>query len=502
MGHGESIMNLHLVLLASSVLFACCVIPAAKADDGTRPAPEEFAEVREYIRQGIKDGLAPSVAVAVVRDDRVIWAEGFGYANIDQKKPATPNSIYRLASISKPITATGLMTLVERGLVDLDAPANRYLPSAKIRSHFGSADEITLRRLANHTAGLPVHYNFYYPGVEPLSVDEAIARYGFTATKPGARWEYSNLAFGILNRVTELAAGVPWAEFMRKEVYDPLGMSRTDAGVRPGYESDRAITYGRDVAGRYFAIPPYEFDHPGASAVWSSALDLARFARMHMNGGELDGTRILSERAAREMQRQSSVRNDESGTGIGWGVGTFQGIPSIWHSGGMPGVATHLHLYPRDRCATVVLTNTDDSTMRVEVSKRLAAVLFPDAPVAAPEPEDPPNREQPTGWQGKWTGKIAHHDGDVPVELEFRTARFVRVQIGKSPQWRMNDSLFQDDGEFRGTVTVRLPTQRGFHGNPALEFRLNRDGDRLTGAAVALASGYFALSHWVVLERK
>jgi CubicO group peptidase (beta-lactamase class C family) len=495
-------INSHIVLLTASVLVVCGVFSEAQADGGFVPAPSEFSKVRKYIQRSIVDGLAPSVAVAVVRDDNVIWAEGFGFADLERKKAATPNSIYRLASISKPITATGLMILVDRGQLDLDAPANRYLPAAKLRSHFGSADAITLRRLANHTSGLPIHYNFYYPGTRALSVDQAIGRYGFTATKPGTRWEYSNLAFGVLNYVTEVAAETPWAEYMRREVYDRIGMTRTDAGVRLDYEADATVQYARDVAGRYYAIPRYTFDHPGASAVWSSALDMARFARLHLNRGQLNGVRILSEETARQMQVQTADRTEQSGTGIGWAVGEFYGRRSIWHSGGMPGVATHLHLYLKDRCATVVLTNTDNAAVRVEVTNRLAGVLFPDAPVTAPEPvpDEQPTAE-PSGWRGNWAGTISHQHGDIPLQIEFRASGNVRVRVGRSPLWTMNGPVFLGDGEFRGTITVRLPTQRGYHGIPLLEFRLHRDEDRLTGAAVALAEGYFALSHWVELKR-
>ena len=467
----------------------------------TIPAPEEFAGVRQYIHEAIQEGLTPSVAVAVVRDGRVVWAEGFGYADLERKRPATPESIYRLASISKPMTATGLMILVDRGLIDLDDPANNYLKGTKLRSYFGPDKQITIRRLANHTSGLPIHYNFYYDRSQIPSFAKTVERYGFTATPPGERWEYSNLAFGILDHITAEVAKRPWHEFMAEEVYRPLGMRNTAAGPPADGDENVVVQYGRDVAGRFFPIAWYEFDHPGASTIRSSAWDMARFAQMHLNLGELDGTRILSEQAAREMQRKTSFREDGAGTGVGWACDMYRGRRSIWHTGGMPGVATYLRLYPDDNCATVVLTNTDVPTVRTEVTRRLAEVLFPHAPAEAPDPTEEPKTEIEK-WKGTWKGTMAHIDGEIPLVVEFRSEDDVRVHVGQSPEWQMTDVAFQADGQFRGRVNVRLRTQRGFHGNPDLEFRLDHRGERLTGAAVAFASGYFALSHWVTLERE
>ena len=106
----------------------------------------------------------PSIAVAVARNGRIIWEEGFGFADIERRTPATPTTLYSMASISKPITATGVMKLVEQGKIDLDRPANDYLGSAKISGVAGQASDATVRRVMAHSAGLPLHYRFFYEG--------------------------------------------------------------------------------------------------------------------------------------------------------------------------------------------------------------------------------------------------------------------------------------------------------------------------------------------------
>src|SRR5689334_22599427 len=139
-----------------------------------------FARVRELIRTQLVERALPSLAVAVARDGVILWEEGFGWADRANRIPATPHTLYSLASISKPITATGLMILRERGLLDLDRPIDDYLGGAKLTARVGSAADATVRRVANHTAGLPLHYHFFYadePYLRP-PMEETIRRYG------------------------------------------------------------------------------------------------------------------------------------------------------------------------------------------------------------------------------------------------------------------------------------------------------------------------------------
>jgi CubicO group peptidase (beta-lactamase class C family) len=134
----------------------------------------EFGAIKQQIREALRERNIPSLAIAVAKDGETIWEDGFGWANRETRLASDPHIAYSLASISKPITATALMTLVERGLIDLDAPINEYLGDAKITAHVGvatgdqggmapeeAARQATVRRVANHTSGLPLHYHFF-----------------------------------------------------------------------------------------------------------------------------------------------------------------------------------------------------------------------------------------------------------------------------------------------------------------------------------------------------
>ena len=151
---------------------------------------EVFEPIRAMIRRELVERVLPSLAVGVAREGTIVWEEGFGWADRERRVEATPHTLYSLASISKPITATGLMVLVERGLIDLDNPIDDYLGDAKINARTGKAAEATVRRVANHTAGLPLHYQFFYAD-EPYHrppMDETIRRYANLVTPPGERW--------------------------------------------------------------------------------------------------------------------------------------------------------------------------------------------------------------------------------------------------------------------------------------------------------------------------
>ncbi len=150
-------------------------------------AAAQFDDVRASIEKKLVTQNTPSLAVAVARDGKIIWEEGFGWANREKRIPATEHTMYSLASISKPITATGLMVLIERRQVDLDRPINDYLGHAKLNGRAFDASKATVRRVANHTAGLPLHYQFFYRD-EPYQrpdMDETIRRYANLVTPPG-----------------------------------------------------------------------------------------------------------------------------------------------------------------------------------------------------------------------------------------------------------------------------------------------------------------------------
>jgi len=337
-------------------------------------AAAQFEEVRAKIKRELVEQDVPSLAVAVARNGKITWEEGFGWADREKRIPATEHTMYSLASISKPITATGLMVLVERGLVDLDKPINDYLGEAKLNGRAFDASGATVRRVANHTAGLPLHYQFFYRD-EPYrrpAMDETIRRYANLVTPPGERSQYSNLGYGIIDYVLERISGKSYPVFMREEVFVPLGLTRMSVHIGPGLEDFTATRYTADGT----PYPFYDFDHPGGSAVFSSAHDLVRFGMFHLKNQLADQRRIISDESIDEMHKPTA-QDEDGGYGIGWASRTNdKGLRTVSHSGGMGGVATNLTLLPDQNAVVVVLCNASSPLPR-EISQKIIAVLAP-----------------------------------------------------------------------------------------------------------------------------
>jgi len=338
-------------------------------------AAAQFEEVRAKIKRELVEQDIPSLAVAVARNGKIIWEEGFGWADREKRIPATEHIMYSLASISKPITATGLMVLVERGLVDLDKPINDYLGEAKLNGRAFDASGATVRLVANHTAGLPLHYQFFYidePYRRP-AMDETIRRYANLVTPPGERSQYSNLGYGIIDYVLERVSGKSYPVFMREEVFVPLGLTRMSVHIGPGLEDFTATRYTPDGT----PYPFYDFDHPGGSAVFSSAHDLVRFGMFHLKNHLADQRQIISDSSIDEMHKPTALEEEGSGYGIGWASRTNdKGLRTVAHSGGMGGVSTNLILLPDQNAAVVVLCN-GQSALPSEISRDIIAVLAP-----------------------------------------------------------------------------------------------------------------------------
>jgi len=464
-------------------------------------APERFAAVRAAIAAEVEAGNSPSIAVGVLDRGEIVWAEGFGSIDVERRRPATADSIYRLASISKPFTATAIMQLVERGLIDLDAPVNRYL-DVPLRAYRGRAEDITVRRLLNHTAGLPTHWNFFYANPEggdrPPDREESIRRFGFAAFEPGTQTNYSNFAFGVLDHLVARQGKHPngYRGWLVQHLLDPLGMTHTDVGVRPGKEEHAAIGYRRQGSG-WEAVRDYGFDHDGASAVRSSVNDLMRFARLQLLRGKVSDLRLLDEASVQAMRERTAAKIGNS-YGIGWSVGEVRGAAVLQHSGGMPGVSTQFLVFPELNAAIAMLTNTGDRGAGNRTLERILDVVLGEATPGAGG----------LGWRygptppGKDThrGLIVHPDGPLQVRFGADWLGNPSLAIGDQPPMRCKAVA-------RGS-RLEIESRRDFPlGHPGvgaadLAFELDLKGDRSSGLLYATVDGVCRLPFWCELVRE
>ncbi|MEO7650736.1 MAG: serine hydrolase domain-containing protein [Bryobacteraceae bacterium] len=482
-------MRFRLLVFISTIVAICA--------DG-----QNFDGVRASIRKQLVETQMPSIAVAVARNGKILWEEGFGWANREKRIPATAHTMYSLASISKPITTTGLMVLAGAGKVQLDRPINEYLGNAKLRARTGDAAEATVRRVANHSAGLPLHYQFFYEDEprRPPSMDDTILRFGNLVTAPGEKYRYSNLGFGILNYVIARASGKPYADFMRSDVFLKLGLTRMSVGIGPGLENAHALRYG---AGG-LPIPFYGFDHPGASAVYASAHDLVRFGLFHLKAHLPDQQAILTDTAIDEMHKPTMKSGLQAGYGVGWATNDVPGgYRVVSHTGGMGGVATALRLVESEKLAVVVLCN-GSSPLPHRIADEIFALMLPKWHAPTPQPAE--TQRPPASLTGNWTGNVSTYRRDLPITLEVLESGEVRSQLGNQLKMLWNDVKWTD-GYLSGRILGDLGIEETAVTRSAfLDFTLKLRGDALNGSVSAHTQPAgrpgSALTQWVDLKKQ
>lgn len=330
----------------------------------------------------------PGLAVAVVQGHDVIYARGFGLTSVEDGGTAvTPQTLFRLASATKPLTGTAVMRLVDKGILDLDRPVRAYVPWFTV-SDRAASEQITLRMLLSHTSGLP---NDLAPfdgsrrdpeGLE-MFVRERVPRLPLIAP-PGAVYAYSNAGINVAGYVTEAVSGISFADLMRTLVFEPLHMHRTmfDPTVAMTYplaQGHHRLDDGTlRVQHRFFDSTA---DNPCGGA-FSTVLDLFNLAIMHLSGGRFQERQILSPAAVAAMQTQQVDFHQvtREGYGLTYFLGAYKGHRHIGHGGGLDAFGSSLTLFPDERVAVIVVSNnrTAPSCTPYDVMMRIADQLFDD----------------------------------------------------------------------------------------------------------------------------
>ena len=155
---------------------------------------ETFKDIRQKVISDVENGTIPSVSISVAKDGKVVWQEAFGWSDKTEKQAATPATIYSLASLTKPLTATGIMVLAEKGEIDLNESIEKYISPLTLKSYVYDSKKVTVKHLLNHTSGLPTHFNYFYADEEasPPSLKKTLDRYGIIVNEPGISFKYSS----------------------------------------------------------------------------------------------------------------------------------------------------------------------------------------------------------------------------------------------------------------------------------------------------------------------
>jgi serine beta-lactamase-like protein LACTB, mitochondrial len=329
----------------------------SRAQNKSLPAATR-AQIEKAASSFMAANSVPGISVAVVLDGELAWSQGFGMADLENFVPATSSTLFRLGSISKPITATAIMELSERGKVDLDAEVQKYCPS------FPKKDwPITSRELLGHLGGIR-HYNPDGKGDIPddsakhfSSMEESLQVFAGDplVAKPGTKFHYSTYGYTVLGCVLEGAASEKYVDFVKENVFAPAGMEETRDDNFFAVVPHRSRWYHKDKSGvvQNAGVLDSSYKIPGGGLI-ASADDMARFEIAVM------ADKLLKPATREAMWTpQKAADGSQNGYALGWGTQKKYGVALVEHSGSQQGTSTSIILVPERRAGVVVLANMD-----------------------------------------------------------------------------------------------------------------------------------------------
>jgi CubicO group peptidase (beta-lactamase class C family) len=371
----ENLLRRILVLSTLFILFTNVFIPVS-ANFVEKPfIANEVKVIDDGFDQAINDymnnGHMPSMALAIIKNNSMVWSKGYGYADIKNKKEATNETVYMIASISKTFAATAIMQLWEKGLLDLDDDVNEYLPF-NVRNPNYPDMPITFRMILTHRSSiasrtinlftifsiLRVPYGkmgeYLNPGGKLYSPKN------WENYPPGEKKSYSCTAYELLGYLVERITNQSFPEYCTKNIFQPLDMKNTS--YHPSYYNPEqlAVQYIY-LLGRYIALPEFEDRNYASGGLRSNLEDLSHYLIAYMNGGEYNGVKILKNDTVKLMFTRQYPDDYFIGYGLGWQIFSSHNHSEsnlrIGHSGGMPGSQTYMFYHVFDNVGIIIFTN-------------------------------------------------------------------------------------------------------------------------------------------------
>ncbi len=377
-----------------------------------------LALLEAQIAADVEARVSPGLSAAVVHGQEMVWARGFGYADLDQHIPPGPDTAYAVGSITKLFTATMLMQLRDAGKLRLDDPVQDFVPEVAVPRRHTGAPEITFRHLVTHTAGLPKDAPLgYWASWEFPSAERVMECLAETEQPypPGTQWKYSNLGFALLGYTLGRIAGQSWEEYVQEHVLEPLGMANSVPRLTEALLPRAATGYHRPVAGwPPKAIPHIDLGVIGfGGSLHSSVADMAKFIAEQFR----PEPSLLMRSTIEEMQRIQWLNPDwQEGQGIGWRLQHTAPGTRIEHGGAVYGFTCKVLLSPVDQLGVAIFTNGSDSGVGQAIATRALDLLIPVARHAAAPRPVAPRAPVPAAWQG-YVGRYRWILGDIEVTI-------------------------------------------------------------------------------------
>jgi CubicO group peptidase (beta-lactamase class C family) len=356
------------ILIVASFL----VNPALFAEK--KASSDDFKGFPGFVESMLKDWDVPGTAIVVVKDGKIVFAEGFGYRNVEKKLKVTPDTLFAIGSCTKAFTAAALGILVDEGKLEWEKPVRDYLPTFKLQDNFAS-EQMTAMDLVTHRSGLPRHDPIWYGST--ASREELFNRLQYLEPSKGFRaaYQYNNLMFMTAGYMAGKIAGTSWEELVRTKLFAPLGMNNSNFSVEDSQKTDDfSLPYSKRNE-KITSVPFRKIDVIGpAGSINSSVNDMAKWLLLNLNNGKIGDKTIISEANLTlmhtpQMVMGGSLNVDEeflyTAYGMGWMIDSYRGHPVVFHGGGIDGFISFVTFLPRDNAGIVVLTNSDSGGSRL-----------------------------------------------------------------------------------------------------------------------------------------
>ncbi|MCP4455564.1 MAG: serine hydrolase [Planctomycetes bacterium] len=362
--------NVFTSLVLCSICACCNSILAANAEEAMTQHFEPF------LAQLMKAQNVPGFTIGVVKHGTVVYARAFGTKNLDSREKLTTSSLFHQASLTKPVVATCIMQLVEKGKVSLDDPVIKHVPYFELNDERYTT--ITIRHMVTHTSGMPDVQDYEWNN--PTYDDGALERYVRRLTKekliaaPGEKYQYSNMAYEVLGDLIAKVSGMSFEAYVQKNVLAPLKMQHSTLLKKeadPKLMSTPHIKEGDKVI--VSPVYPYNRMHAPSSTLISNTVDMSRWALANLNRGELDGQRILKASTYDVMWQPGT--DVDSGIGMSWKLGKRGRLQTVSHGGRDTGYRSYILLVPEESLGIVVSTNYDRTSIEPIMDAALTVAL-------------------------------------------------------------------------------------------------------------------------------
>lgn len=351
---------------------------------------DKIKEVDAYAQKVRADWNVPGLAVAIVKDDKVIFAKGYGIKELGKTDAVDENSLFAIGSNTKAFTTATLATLVDEGKVKWDDPVTKYLPEFQMYDPYVTR-EITIRDICSHRSGLATFSGDLIWYLSDLTTDEILYRVRFLkpATSFRSAYGYQNLMFMAAGKVIEKVTGKTWQQAVAERILRPIGMNKSTTSPKDFKAGDNYAMPHSEIGGKGMHSIPYMDIESGAAAgaINSSVMEMSRWLRLQLGRGTFEGKKVFSEARSYELWQQNTAMpvskastemmpsKHFQGYGLGWGMSDYLGRKIVSHGGGLPGMISQTAMVPEEKFGLVVLSNSESLASSVLMNKILDVFL-------------------------------------------------------------------------------------------------------------------------------